>query len=109
MGFGPGPDGPSRNDGLTVETIGFFASFFMAGATVRPDRGALRDLQKAPQPDPLPTNGARENSAALIQSTRNFPHLFRAGSRNVLSCLHEHRRAQTSHDARGVLCLGPDP
>jgi hypothetical protein len=32
MGPGPGPDGPSRNDDLAVETTGFFVSIFMAGA-----------------------------------------------------------------------------
>jgi hypothetical protein len=47
----PGPaQGPSRNDGLALETTEFFAPVFMAGG-----RAGLRS--RPPHPGPLPLKG----------------------------------------------------
>jgi hypothetical protein len=68
MVSGPGPDGPSRNDDPAAETIGFFASIFMAGAaTCVPIAEPLCNLQ-----EPLSLQAGRGRTAALIQPTPDF-------------------------------------
>src|SRR5882672_5481877 len=49
------------------------------GSGACPNCGTLCNFQKAPQPAPLPASGARENSAALIQTTPDFFTCSKAG------------------------------